>query len=118
MSQYAVGDDVIVVTTGYSRSVGPTVHDGTVTKVGRKWVHVRYGSWMHDEQFNAESGAIKREFQPRAFLYPSREAYDDEVRRNTAWDEFVRVTRGFYTCPEHLSAEALEAMTKTLRGEP
>jgi len=91
----------------------------TVLKVGRKWAELDdRGLRIDVETLWADGGQYSS--PGRAWL--SKEAWEEEVERNKAWDRFTTLLRHKYSVPDHLTTEDIIGMIRKLQpaegGEP
>lgn len=84
----------------------------TVLSVGRQWIAVDdYRAKRFDkETLRAEGG--------RSRLYPSKEAYEAEVARQTAWEALRQRVGQSHRIPEEVSTANVAAALELLSGGP
>lgn len=109
MTAYVVGQEVVVVDdVGRNRNDW----DATVSRVGPKWITVKYGhtTWRFDHDGEADSDF------GNPTLFPSRAEYEASALRARLWDEICAFTRSTYHPPEHLEAADLQLVIEVLRN--
>lgn len=102
------GDSVVFVRP--RQRMEPSIDDGKVVKVGRKYLTVEYGDrWPLNETFERDSGLEKRDGYTsyRAFLIHSREAYEEDKRIDALWHKFYNAMRNQYHVPDGLTREKI-----------
>lgn len=82
----------------------------TVLSVGRQWITVDdyRAKRFNKESLRAEGG--------RSRLYPSREAYEAEVARQTVWETLRQRVGRFHTVPEDVSSVNVATALGLLSG--
>ena len=78
---YSVGDIVLVEDyDGHSVRMRPRprdrVYEAEVTKVGRKYVHVRRKGYTLTSQYHIDTGKEKTDFTPRSRIHADWDAFD------------------------------------------
>lgn len=113
MGDWTLGQSVVVVSYRGRETI---VEDGEITKVGRKWLTVKFSSWG-DGRFDL-SGRSDQNWGAPPKLYASREAYGNEQHRRQLWAELRNEVRDHQHPPAHLTAEQITAALEVLRPTP
>ena len=106
-----VGDTLCVVSHGWRRNTEPTLHEGTVTKVGRKYLTIKR-EW---QDLKVEIDGL-RVAETGYSVWRSAEEFHESRRLAKLWGEFHGEVRNVYHRPKHVTAADIETMLGILRN--
>jgi len=85
----------------------------TVTKVGRKWIHAK--GLARDQKIDASTLEIIVDgYGNRGQCYLSKEKWEDEQERLTAWSDFRDEIRNLYKMPDDMSVNRINDARRIL----
>ncbi|MBI1620053.1 beta barrel domain-containing protein [Aquamicrobium zhengzhouense] len=103
---WQVGMEVIIVLTERREA---DVRNGTITKIGRRWITFRHSAGWAENRFDADTMRIDGgQYGSPGRVYPSMAEYEETLERNKLWAD-LRGRIG-YQPPDHLTLDRIKAI--------
>jgi len=105
--KYEVGQKVFVVP---SKRIGKPEYE-EITKVGRKWVHLKY-----DRRFEIGSDRLDGgEYSSPGSVYASEKEYLEQKFKQESWEKLCLFFRHKYSCPKEISLDDIRKINEIMK---